>query len=215
MQGKEAVLKAEHQQARDRKQKQEEEKLRIEEAMTTITNKLGEVWKNINHSCVTTEDEQRECIYLFSMHYETLFPVYQAYARHVPPIFSNRENDYILLQHFFHFVKEYAFGCSTMDEYYSLLASLSPLIETKVVDSLNIYNGMNFASFIEAILRIAHYKSRLAANQEGKAEDLKDPEESAKPPSTSACLSCRCAGGVGGVARELFGDGDGGSEESD
>jgi hypothetical protein len=184
LQNKEAELKAKHMEARQRKQKQEEEKLRIEKAMSLITDKLGEVWKNIEHSFISSEEEERECIYLFSVHYETLFPVYQAYARQVPQIFSNHENDYILLQHFFHFVKEYAFGCTTMEEYKAMMSSLSPLLEKKVVDTLNIYNGFNFALFIEGILRIALYKARLALSAEAKMEDAKDLNESDQAPST-------------------------------
>jgi len=107
--------------------------------------------------------------------------VYQAYAKQILQFCTNHENDYILLQHFFHFIKEYCFGCNSMEEYYSLLASLSPLIDTKVVDSLNIYNGMNFSSFIEAILRIAYIKAKTTPVEEAKLEETKDPEEAMKP----------------------------------
>ncbi len=181
LQNREQQLKNEHLRAKENKRKQEEEKERVKLAMSKITDKLGEVWKQLDHSFVTSEEDESECVYLFSIHYEELFPVYQAYARQIPQFCSNHENDYILLQQFFHFVKEYGFGCSTMDEFYGLLGSLSPLIDAKVVDSLNIYNGFNFTAFVEAILRIAYIKAKAASSEEAKLEESKDPDEPAKP----------------------------------
>ena len=187
IQSKELQLKNERLKAKENKRKQEEDKEKFTIAMNKIADKLGEVWKQIDHSFVMTEEDANECVYLCSVHYEELFPVYQSYARQVPQFCSNRENDYILLQHFFHFIKEYSFGCSSIEEYYTLLASLTPLVDTKVVDSLNIYNGFNFATFIEAILRIAHIKAKAAANEKAKLEDTKDPDEPSKPLCMRSC----------------------------
>eukprot|EP01022_Parablepharisma_sp_SALTPOND_P015735 TRINITY_DN2252_c0_g1_i2.p1 TRINITY_DN2252_c0_g1~~TRINITY_DN2252_c0_g1_i2.p1 ORF type:complete len:405 (-),score=53.81 TRINITY_DN2252_c0_g1_i2:3496-4710(-) len=185
LQNREIQLKNEHLKAKENKRKQEEEKERIKVAMSKITDKLGEVWKQIDHSFVTTEEDESECVYLFSIHYEELYPIYQAYARQVPQFCISRENEYILLQHFFHFLKEYGFGCGSMEELYSLLASLSPLIEEKVVDSLNLYNGLNFAGFIEAILRIAYIKAKTEADEADKLEESKDFDEPPKQIRTS------------------------------
>ena len=181
LQSRELQLKSEHMKAKENKRKQEEEKERIKIAMSKITDKLGEVWRLIDHSFIPSEEDESECVYLLSIHYEELFPVYQAYTRQVPQNFTNNENDYILLQNFFHFLKEYSFGCETMEELYALLSSLSPLIESKSIDTLNRYNGLNFAGFVEAILRIAYTKAKNVVAEAEKLEESKDSDAPPKP----------------------------------
>jgi len=188
LQNLEQQMKAKHLKDKENKRKQEEEKEKAKIAFSKITNKLGKVWEVIDRTLVPSEDEASECVYLLSTHYEKLYPVFAAYSRQVPQFVQSHENDYILLQHFFHFVKEYAFGCNNMEDYYSLLGSLSPLIENKVVDSLNLYNGLNFAGFIEGIIRIACIRAKIQASEADKLEESKDPDEPPKPIKIAAAL---------------------------
>jgi hypothetical protein len=181
---KEQQLKSDHLRALEVKRRQEEERERYKLAMSKIMDKLCAVWKKINHSFVTTEEDEGDCLSLFSIHYEELFPVYQAYARQVPQFCSNPENYYILLQQFFHFLKEYEFGCKSMEEFYSLLSSLSPLIDNKPSGTLNLYYGMNFAGFIELILRIAFLKTQEKLGETIGMEEFKEGEELPKGIST-------------------------------
>ena len=180
LQNREQQLKSEHMRAKENKRKQEEEKERYKIAMEKIMDKLCEVWKKIDHSFITKEEDEGDCLSLFSVHYENLFPIYQAYARQVPQFYTNPENFYILLQHFFHFIKEYGFGCKTMEEFYSLLSSLSPLLETKPSDTLDLYQGINFAGFIELILRIAYVKTQIEINDAANGGEFKEGEEPLK-----------------------------------
>jgi len=183
---KEQQLKSEHLRALEAKKRQEEEKEKYKTAMGKIMDKLCAIWKKINHSFVTTEEDEGDCLSLFSIHYEELFPVYQAYARQVPQFFTNPENHYILLQHFYHFLKEYEFGCKSMEELYFLLSSLSPLIESKPSDTLNLYYGMNFAGFIELILRIALLKIQQDLKETIGMEEFKEGNELPKGTSIFA-----------------------------
>jgi hypothetical protein len=178
MQNREHQERSELMEKKDKKKKAKEEEEKMQLAMDKIFDKIGEVWKKIDHSFIKSIQEEGECIKELSYHYEELFPVYQAYTKQIPQTCTNKENDAILIQHFFHFVKEYEFGCNDMEGYYNLLSQLSPLIKSKMVDSFNMYNGMNFASFIEAIVRIAYNKVvELNQNEEENLEEFKDPEE--------------------------------------
>lgn len=174
---REQHMKNEHMRVQEEKRRQEEEKERYKAAMGKIMDKLCAVWKKIDHSFITTEEDEGDCLSLFSIHYEELFPVYQAYARQVPQFCKNPENYYILLQHFFHFLKEYGFACKNMEEYYTLLASLSPLVDSRPSDTLNLYYGVNFAGFVELILRIAFLKTQQDLGGPMGMEEFKEGEE--------------------------------------
>eukprot|EP00826_Nyctotherus_ovalis_P009617 TRINITY_DN12545_c0_g4_i1.p1 TRINITY_DN12545_c0_g4~~TRINITY_DN12545_c0_g4_i1.p1 ORF type:complete len:417 (+),score=130.02 TRINITY_DN12545_c0_g4_i1:308-1558(+) len=211
---REQHMKSEHIRALEEKRRQEEEKERFKAAMGKIMDKLCAVWKNIDHSFINTEEDEGDCLSLFSIHYEELFPVYQAYARQVPQFCKNPENYYILLQHFFHFLKEYGFGCKTMEEYYTLLASLSPLIDSKPSDTLNLHYGMNFAGFVELILRIAFLKTQQDLGGPMGMEEFKEGEELPKgvskllPPTGRGChqaggAACRVRCQSGRKPREV------------
>jgi len=85
--------------------------------------------------------------------------------------FRKEENTMITLQGFIHFLKVMNIAqsrdeCSTSTE---CMHEIDGVI-TPFTDTLNIFNGLNYAQFLEAILRIAYYKkdnSDQAGNHDG------------------------------------------------
>lgn len=82
------------------------------------------------------------------------------YACVFDPFYNRKPNEMIPLQGFFHFLKLMKLASSTK-EVIDMFQTLNEIegIHIPVEDTLNIKNGMNYAQFLEAILRIAYLKS--------------------------------------------------------
>ena len=87
---------------------------------------------------------------------------FRFYANHFNQEYKNREeNRMIVLQGFFHFLKLMDLATSpreVIDLFNSTLQEIDG-VYMPVEDTLNIKNGINYAQFLEAILRIAYYRS--------------------------------------------------------
>ena len=62
------------------------------------------------------------------------------------------------LQGFLHFLKVMGLA-NSRQEFMRLCECLHELIHLPLSDTLNVKNGLNYAQFLEAIIRIAYYKA--------------------------------------------------------
>lgn len=72
-------------------------------------------------------------------------------------MFRKKQNEMISLQGFIHFLKVMKLA-STYNEALRIFESLHELIRLPLTDTLNVKNGLNYAMFLEAIVRIAYHK---------------------------------------------------------
>jgi hypothetical protein len=82
------------------------------------------------------------------------------YSSNFKQFYNRDENKMIVLQGFFHFLKLMNLASSPREivEMFQTLQLIDGVV-LPVEDTLNIKNGMNYAQFLEAILRIAYIKS--------------------------------------------------------
>lgn len=92
--------------------------------------------------------------------------------------FNKEENIMICLQTFVHFMKLMDIA-KTKDEASSAVECMIEIdgVSIPFADTLNILNGLNYAQFLEAILRIAYYKKE-HSDQAGNPEGFKNTLES-------------------------------------
>ena len=83
-----------------------------------------------------------------------------------------KENEVITMQSLFHFMKIFRLFDNKADMY-DCLQRLEDTIKMPIDDTLNEHNGINFAQFLEVILRTAYYK----VEEEGRAQDENAYEE--------------------------------------
>ena len=145
-----------------------------------IGHKLEILWNSIDSKFLTPVDaddlpeeererEASECLAICTTFYEDLFEMFDFYASTHSQVFKKKDNELITLQGFLHFVKAGRFAKSK-EELQLLLQNMENAVPTPISDSLNVLNGINFAQFLEAIMRIAY--SRHLENNAGIAKNL-------------------------------------------
>ena len=75
----------------------------------------------------------------------------------------------IILQSYIHFLKVMNL-CQTRQEFMHITECLHEIIHPPIQDTLNVKNGLNYAFFLESIIRIAYYRvdeNGLANNPDG------------------------------------------------
>ena len=102
------------------------------------------------------------------VYYDTITDYFSFYASLQPQFYTFKENEFITLQSFMHFLKLFGIA-ATKDEINLYFQQLNTLIIPPVDNTLNIKNGLNFAQFLESILRITDIKA--------KSNDQPDHEE--------------------------------------
>jgi len=96
-----------------------------------------------------------------SIYHGDLAENFQYYASVFEPYYLNRkENELIPLQGFFHFMKlmNLASSIKQVVEIFNTLSEIEG-IQIPIEDTLNVKNGMNYAQFLEAILRIGYLRT--------------------------------------------------------
>ena len=95
--------------------------------------------------------------------------MFSVYANTHPQIYEKKDNELITLQGFLHFVKVGRF-VKSREELSLVLQHMDSALPTPIQDSLNVINGINFAQFLEAIMRVAY--ARHLDNGAGIAKNL-------------------------------------------
>lgn len=119
----------------------------------------------------TGEEDFNASMSVLSIYHQDLMDNFKFYASLQDQKFKKEENTMITLQGFIHFMKIMNIANSrdeasaTSECMHEIDGVLIPFENT-----LNIFNGLNYAQFLEAILRIAYYKkdnSDQAGNHDG------------------------------------------------
>lgn len=103
-------------------------------------------------------DDANASLSILSIYYLTLTDYFSFYAALQPQFYDLKENEFVTIQSFMHFIKTFKLARSRKDTY-DLLIQMEGIITYPIDDTLNIKNGLNFAKFLEAILRIAYMLS--------------------------------------------------------
>ena len=171
--------KKREQEARLAQKRLEEEKARLRyEQQQQIakqeqnTAQLKVYFEAMNLGFHTGEEDFNASMSVLSIYHQELMDNFKFYSNLTEnPNFTKEENAQICLQAFVHFMK--LMDIARTKEEATLAAECMHEIDgvnTPFADTLNIQNGLNYAQFLEAILRIAYYKkehSDQAGNPEG------------------------------------------------
>ena len=170
--------KKREQEARLAQKRLEEEKsrLRYEQQQQIAkqeqnTAQLKVYFEAMNLGFHTGEEDFNASMSVLSIYHQDLMDNFRFYSSLQEQKFRKEENTMITLQGFVHFLKvmkiaESRDECSTSTE---CMHEIDGVI-TPFTDTLNIFNGLNYAQFLEAILRIAYHKkdnSDQAGNHDG------------------------------------------------
>lgn len=107
---------------------------------------------------------------LLSIFHLELHDNFKYYASVFDPFYKRKENEMIPLQGFFHFLKLMNLARSS-EEVMAMFGTLQEIdgITMPVDDTLNIKNGLNYAQFLEALLRIGYLKAEASEDQSNQA----------------------------------------------
>ena len=119
----------------------------------------------------TGEEDFNASMSVLSIYHQELMDNFKFYSNLTEKKFSKEENTMICLQAFVHFMKLMEIA-KTREEATNASECMHEIdgVQIPFADTLNIMNGLNYAQFLEAILRIAYYKkdhSDQAGNPEG------------------------------------------------
>ena len=104
-----------------------------------------------------TDEDFNASISILSIFHLDLFDNFNFYCSLHPQVFRKKENDLMTLQGFIHFLKVMNLA-NNRQEFMRVCEALHELIHMPIADTLNIKNGLSYAMFLEAIIRIAYYK---------------------------------------------------------
>ena len=115
--------------------------------------------ESATHNC---EEDFNASMSTTSVYHLELFDNFNYYASQFTQHYTRRtENQFIVLQGFFHFLKQMkmvSYQSDVKDLFDNTLHEIEGVM-TPINDTLNIKNGMNYAMFLEAILRICYYRA--------------------------------------------------------
>jgi hypothetical protein len=177
--------KKREQEARLAQKRLEEEKARLRyEQQQQIakqeqnTAQLKVYFEAMNLGFHTGEEDFNASMSVLSIYHQELMDNFKFYSNLTEKKFNKDENTMICLQTFVHFMKLMDFA-KTKDEASSASECMIEIdgVNIPFADTLNILNGMNYAQFLEAILRIAYYKKE-HSDQAGNPEGFKNTLES-------------------------------------
>ena len=125
----------------------------------------------------TGEDDFNASMSVLSIYHQDLMDNFKFYSKLQEQKFRKEENTMITLQGFLHFMKVMDLA-KTKDEASQVTECMHEIdgVTTPFTDTLNIYNGLNYAQFLEAILRIAYYKKE-TSDQAGVPDGFKNTLE--------------------------------------
>jgi hypothetical protein len=158
--------KRREQEARIAQKRLEEEKARLRYAQQQQiakqeqnTAQLKVYFEAMNLGFHTGEEDFNASMSVLSIYHQDLMDNFKFYASLQEQKFRKQENTMITLQGFIHFMKIMGIAHSR-DEASNISDCMHEIdgVTVPFTDTLNIFNGLNYAQFLEAILRIAYYK---------------------------------------------------------
>jgi hypothetical protein len=156
---KEKEQKTSHKQAMEKKK--EEALDRQQQMLLQEQNslKLDIYWKAMDLNFHQSLEDANAALSIFSLYYETITDYFSFYASLQYQFYKLKENEFVTLHSFMHFLKLFGIA-TTKDEIRIYFQQLDSLIIPPPENVLNIKNGLNFAQFLEAVLRIVDIKAR-------------------------------------------------------
>lgn len=160
--------KANEQEARMAQKRLEEEKARLRyeqqrqiEKQEKNTAELKPYFEAMNLSFHHGEEDFNASMSVLSHYHQDIMDNFRFYSLLQDQKFSREENTMITLEGFIHFLKIMNFAGSR-SEVESICDHIHEIdgFEGHIKDPLNIFNGLNYAQFLEAILRTAYYKKQ-------------------------------------------------------
>lgn len=126
----------------------------------------------------TGEEDFNASMSVLSIYHQELMDNFKFYSSLQERKFQKEENTMISLQSFVHFMKIMQLAHSK-DEASATVECMHEIdgVQIPFADTLNIMNGLNYAQFLEAILRIAYYKKD-NSEQAGAPDGFKNTLES-------------------------------------
>lgn len=126
----------------------------------------------------TGEEDFNASMSVLSIYHQELMDNFKFYSQVQPSNKKYEENQLILLQEFIHFMKVMGLADSKEDLSQTVECMMEiDGVKTPFADTLNIDNALNYAQFLEAILRIAYYKKN-ESDQAGNVDGFKNTLES-------------------------------------
>ena len=155
--------KKEHE-ARMAQKKLEEEKERLKYEQQQLiakqeqnTARLEVYLKAMNLALHRSDEDFNSTLSILSIFHLDLSDHFQFYSSLQPQIFRKKQNEQISVQSFIHFMKVMKLA-SSHSEALRIFESLHELIRLPLQDTLSIKNGLNYAMFLETIVRTAYHK---------------------------------------------------------
>jgi len=155
----------------DMESKKNEALERQEQMLTQQENslKLDIYWKVMDLTFHQNVEDAGAALNIFSLYYDTISEYFGFYASLQYQFYNLKENEFITLHSFMHFLK--LFGIADTKEKIKLyFDQLTTLIIPPLENILNIKNGLNFAQFLEAILRIIDFKAKNSGDSDNEEE---------------------------------------------
>ena len=121
--------------------------------------KLDVYWRAMVLDFHPSIEDANAALSILSVYYDIITDNFSFYASLQSQPYRLKENEFISLHSFMHFLKLYGIA-TTKDEIKVYCDELKNIIIPPPDNVLNIKNGLNFAQFLEAILRIVYYKAK-------------------------------------------------------
>lgn len=169
---REKEQKTAHKLELEKRTKEAEERHRQMQIQEENSFKLDIYWKAMDLNFHSSLEDANAALSIFSLFYETITDYFTFYAGLQKQFYKEEENRFITLQSFMHFLKLFGIA-TTKDEINLYFQQLNTLIIPPVDNTLNIKNGLNFAQFLEAILRIIDSKAK-SSDQPDNEENYRD-----------------------------------------
>jgi hypothetical protein len=129
--------------------------------------KLDIYWKKMDLNFHQSLEDANAALSILSLYYDTITDYFSFYASLQYQFYKMKENEFITLHSFMHFLKLFGIA-TTKDEIRLYFQQLESLIVPPPENVLNIKNGLNFAQFLEAILRIVDIQARNSEQNENE-----------------------------------------------
>ena len=124
--------------------------------------KLKIYFRAMNLSFHKEEEDFNASMSFLSIYHLELHENFTFYSKQFSQVYEHRsENEMIVLQGFFHFLKLMKLATHSRDVKHLFENTLNEIdgVSIPLEETLNIKNGLNYAQFLEAILRIAYNRS--------------------------------------------------------
>jgi cell division protein YceG involved in septum cleavage len=123
------------------------------------------------------EEDFNASMSVLSIYHQDILDNFKFYALLQDQKFQKEENLMITLEGFIHFLKTLGFA-NNRNEINSIAEYIHEIdgFQAHIQEPLNIFNGMNYSQFLEAILRVAYFKkannAELADHMDGYKNSL-------------------------------------------